>query len=51
MESGKKTATPQAIINNIKYGEVTDDIFNDMENIPSDYQILVDEGGEIKRIQ
>ena len=51
MESGKNETAPEAIISNIKYGEVTDDIFNDMENIPSDYQIIVNENGEIKRIQ
>ena len=51
MESGKKTATPQAVIYNIKYGEVTDDMFNDMENIPSDYQIIVDDNGKIQKVQ
>lgn len=49
MEPEKNKATPQAIIRNIKYGEVTDDMFNDMLNLPSDYLILErKENGEIE---
>lgn len=49
MEPGKNKATPQAIIKNIKYGEVTDDMFNDILNIPNDYRILErKENGEVE---
>ena len=50
MEPGKNKATPQTIIKNIKYGEVTDDMFNDMLNIPSDYLVMEHKNGEIEVI-
>jgi len=40
MEAGKDTATPQTMVTNIKLGEVTDDMFNDMLELPSDYKVF-----------
>ena len=40
MEAGKDTATPQTAVSNIKFGEVTDDIFNYMDEISDDYNIF-----------
>ena len=40
MEAGKDTATPQTMVTNIKLGEVTDDMFNDMLELPNDYKVF-----------
>lgn len=40
MEAGKDTATPQTAVSNIKFGEVTDDIFNYMNEISDNYNII-----------
>ena len=40
MEIGKDTATPQTMVTNIKQGEVTDDMFNDILELPSDYKVF-----------
>lgn len=40
MEAGKDTATPQTAVSNIKFGEVTDDIFNYMNEISDNYNIF-----------
>lgn len=52
MEAGKDTATPQTTVSNIKFGEVTDDIFNYMNEISDDYNIFEKpENGNIIQIK
>ncbi len=52
MQSGKNTAEPNVIISNIEFDGVSDDIFNDMDNLPSDYKkIYRNEDGTVERVE
>lgn len=52
MDPQKNIATPKSIIKNIKCGEVTDDMFNDMLELPNDYLVLENNGNDdIVRVQ
>ena len=52
MQSGKNTAEPNVIISNIEFDGVSDDIFNDIDNLPSDYKkIYRNEEGTVERVE